>query len=130
MGTGLQPILITGHHALTVINALLHHEDLLVGMLMQLRAASRRRVYDKERDADITVVVSLELVRGLAVTGIGALSISGHLELWHIFVFVACFGVRACANASWTSHAVTRVRISYALPATDWANFFHFARLV
>src|SRR5438552_551141 len=51
--------------------ALLHHEDLLVGMLMQLRAASRRRVYDKERDADITVVVSLELVRGLAVRQIG-----------------------------------------------------------
>src|SRR3712207_3726453 len=46
--------------------ALLHHEDLLVGMLVQLRAASGRRVDHDEGDTGI-VVVSLELVRGLAV---------------------------------------------------------------
>src|SRR5829696_7610532 len=31
--------------------ALLHHKDLLVGVPVQLRAASRRRVYDDDRDA-------------------------------------------------------------------------------
>jgi hypothetical protein len=30
--------------------ALLHYEDLLVGMLVQLRASPRRRVYQDERD--------------------------------------------------------------------------------
>jgi hypothetical protein len=39
------------------------------------------------------VLIAADLIRGAAVTGIGVLAISGQLELWHIFVLVACFGV-------------------------------------
>jgi DHA3 family tetracycline resistance protein-like MFS transporter len=39
------------------------------------------------------VLIAADLVRGAAVAGIGVLAISGHLQLWHIFLLVACFGV-------------------------------------
>jgi MFS family permease len=39
------------------------------------------------------VLIAADLIRGAAVAVIGALAISGHLQLWHIFVLVACFGV-------------------------------------
>src|SRR3712207_2670271 len=50
--------------------ALLHHEDLLVGMLVQLRAAPGRRVHHDERDAG-AVSVALELVGVLATRRVG-----------------------------------------------------------
>ena len=39
------------------------------------------------------VLIAADLIRGAAVTGIGLLAISGHLQLWHVFALVACFGV-------------------------------------
>src|SRR5215218_1098778 len=57
--------------------ALLDHEDLLVGMPVQLRAASRRRVYHDERDTGI-MVVSLELVSSLAVRQVGFVDDARH----------------------------------------------------
>src|SRR5215204_3148196 len=50
--------------------ALLHHEDLLVWMPVQLRAASRRGVYHYERHTSL-VAVSLEFARFLAARGVG-----------------------------------------------------------
>src|SRR5215216_4602816 len=58
--------------------ALLYDEDLLVGMPVQLRAASRRRVYHDERDAGITVMVTLELVGSLAVRQVGLVDYARH----------------------------------------------------
>src|SRR5215211_6135298 len=46
--------------------ALLYHEDLLVGMLVQPRATTRRAVHQEERNVHIAVEVSLELVRDRA----------------------------------------------------------------
>src|SRR5215207_8398987 len=44
--------------------AFLHHEDFLVGMLVQLRTASRWSVDQRERKVDVPVPVSLELMGG------------------------------------------------------------------
>ncbi len=38
------------------------------------------------------VMLAADLVRGLAVAGIGTLSITGRLELWHVMVAAAAFG--------------------------------------
>ena len=50
--------------------ALLHHEDFLVGVPVQPRAAARRRIYNDEGDRGI-VVVSPEPTRVLAAGRIG-----------------------------------------------------------
>src|SRR5215217_3815083 len=47
--------------------AVLDHEDLFVGMGVQPRTTSPRRVYEEERDVRVAVQVSLEPVRRLAV---------------------------------------------------------------
>jgi MFS family permease len=39
------------------------------------------------------VLVFSDVVRGLAMLAIGVLSVTGTLELWHMFVLAACFGI-------------------------------------
>jgi hypothetical protein len=46
--------------------ALLHHEDLLVGVGVQPRTTTRRAVHQEERNVHLSMLVSLELVRDLA----------------------------------------------------------------
>ena len=43
--------------------------------------------YDRRR-----LMIAADVVRGLAVAGIGALSVVGELELWHVLVLVAVYG--------------------------------------
>ena len=39
------------------------------------------------------VMVAADVLRGAAVTAIGVLSLTGALELWHVFALVAVYGV-------------------------------------
>jgi MFS family permease len=39
------------------------------------------------------VLLSADLLRGFAVGVVGVLAVSGHLQLWHLFVLAAVFGV-------------------------------------
>jgi MFS family permease len=39
------------------------------------------------------VLLTADILRGLAVGAVGALAVSGHLRLWHLFVLAAVFGV-------------------------------------
>jgi DHA3 family tetracycline resistance protein-like MFS transporter len=39
------------------------------------------------------VLLAADIVRGIAVGTVGVLAVSGHLELWHLFVLAAVFGV-------------------------------------
>jgi MFS family permease len=39
------------------------------------------------------VLLTADVLRGLAVGAVGALAVSGHLQLWHLFVLAAVFGV-------------------------------------
>ena len=41
------------------------------------------------------MLLAADLVRGLAVGAIGALAVAGELQLWHLFVLAALFGVGA-----------------------------------
>jgi DHA3 family tetracycline resistance protein-like MFS transporter len=62
--------------AMTIPNVLF----LLIGGVVSDR-------FDRRR-----VLLAADLVRGLAVGAMGALSISGHIELWHLMVLAACYG--------------------------------------
>ena len=38
------------------------------------------------------VLIFSDVVRGVAIAGVGLLSVSGHIELWHLYVLVAIYG--------------------------------------
>ncbi len=62
--------------AMTIPNVLF----LLVGGVVSDR-------FDRRR-----VLIAADLIRGIAVAAMGALSLSGHLELWHLMVLAAIYG--------------------------------------
>jgi MFS family permease len=39
------------------------------------------------------VMIASDVVRGIAVASMGVLSITGHIELWHVLVLIALYGV-------------------------------------
>jgi DHA3 family tetracycline resistance protein-like MFS transporter len=39
------------------------------------------------------VLLAADIVRGIAVGTVGVLAVSGHLQLWHLFVLAAVFGI-------------------------------------
>src|SRR3712207_6148451 len=57
--------------------AFLHHEDLLIGVPVQLRAAPRGRVYHDERDTGV-VLVALKFVRIVATRRVGHVDDARH----------------------------------------------------
>ena len=38
------------------------------------------------------VMIASDVVRGVAIAAIGVLSVTGHIELWHVFVLIALYG--------------------------------------
>src|SRR5215208_4059155 len=68
--------------------ALLHHEDLLVGVLVQIRSLTWDRVREEERDIHIAVEVALEPVYGPVV---GKLFVADYLGHVSSFVLTAAF---------------------------------------
>jgi len=62
--------------AMTIPNVLF----LLIGGVVSDR-------FDRRR-----VLLAADLVRGLAVGAMGALSVAGQIELWHLMVLAACYG--------------------------------------
>ena len=120
-----------------VLTELTHNDAVAVGITMSLQLGPQLLLVPfsgliADRFDKRTLLIATNLTMGLLAAGLGALTLSGHAELWHVYLFALALGITSAIDAPARQAFVSELVSEKNLPNAVSLNSasFNGARLI